>query len=129
MTVGELCDLYLAEAAPRIKASTLAMDRSRIDRHVRPLLGRRTVRGLTPEDIEKMQLDIAAGKTARRRGDGRGGVTTGGKGVAARSASRAATESPPESPGPRPITVITQPSSSPVSPRSPVRRTELGLRF
>ena len=85
MTVAELCDLYLAEAAPRIKASTLAMDRSRIDRHVRPLLGRRTVRGLTPEDIEKMQLDIAAGKTARKRGAGRGGVTTGGKGVAART--------------------------------------------
>ena len=39
MTVAELCDLYLAEAAPRIKASTLAMDRSRIDRHVRPVLG------------------------------------------------------------------------------------------
>jgi integrase len=32
-----------------------------------------------------MQLDIAAGKTARKRGNGRGGVTTGGKGVAARS--------------------------------------------
>lgn len=85
MTVAELCDLYLAQAAPRIKASTLAMDRSRIDRHVRPLLGRRTVRGLTPEDVEKMQLDIAAGKTARKRGDRRGGVTTGGKGVAART--------------------------------------------
>jgi integrase len=85
MTVAELCDLYLAEAAPRIKASTLAMDRSRIDRHVRPLLGRRTVRSLTPEDIEKMQLDIAAGKTSRKRGNGRGGVTTGGKGVAART--------------------------------------------
>jgi integrase len=85
MTVGELCDLYLAEAAPRIKASTLAMDQSRIDRHVRPLLGRRTVRGLMPEDVEKMQLDIATGKTARKRGDGRGGVTTGGKGVAART--------------------------------------------
>src|SRR6266446_2884971 len=85
MTVAELCDLYLAEAAPRIKASTLAMDRSRIDRHVRPLLGRRTVRSLTPEDVEKMQLDIAAGKTARKRGNGRGGVTAGGKGVAART--------------------------------------------
>jgi site-specific recombinase XerD len=85
MTVAELCDLYLAQAAPRIKASTLAMDRSRIDRHVRPLLGRRTVRGLTSEDVEKMQLDIAVGKTARKRGDRRGGVTTGGKGVAART--------------------------------------------
>jgi len=60
------------------------MDRSRIDRHVRPLLGRRTVWSLAPEDIEKMQLDIAAGKTARKR-NGRGGVTAGGKGVAART--------------------------------------------
>src|SRR5439155_14918935 len=65
--------------------STLAMDSSRIERHVKPLLGRRTVRSLTPEDLEKMQLDIAAGKTARKRGNGRGGVTTGGKGVAART--------------------------------------------
>jgi integrase len=32
-----------------------------------------------------MQLNIAAGKTARKRGSGRGGVTTGGKGVAART--------------------------------------------
>jgi len=85
MTIAELCDLYLAEAAPRIKASTLAMDASRIERHVKPLLGRHTVRSLTPEDIEKMQLDIAAGRTARKRGNGRGGVTTGGKGVAART--------------------------------------------
>jgi integrase len=60
------------------------MDRSRIERHVRPLLGRRTVWSLAPEDIEKMQLDIAAGKTARKR-NGRGGVPAGGKGVAART--------------------------------------------
>ena len=31
MTVAELCDLYLEEAAGRVKASTLAMDRSRIE--------------------------------------------------------------------------------------------------
>ena len=84
-TVAELCDLYLSEAEGRIKASTLAMDRSRIERHVKPLLGRHSVRSLTPEDIERMQLDIAAGKTARKRSEGRGGVTMGGKGVAART--------------------------------------------
>jgi integrase len=83
MTVAELCDLYLADAAPRVKASTLKMDHSRIERHVKPLLGRRSVRSLTIEDIEKLQLDIAAGKTARPR-SGRG-VTRGGKGVAART--------------------------------------------
>ncbi len=85
MTVAELCDLYLSEAEGRVKASTLAMDRSRIERHVKPLLGRHTVRSLTPEDIERMQLDIATGKTARKRPEGRGGATTGGKGVAART--------------------------------------------
>jgi integrase len=85
MTVAELCGLYLTEGAGRIKASTLAMDRSRIERHVKPLIGRRSVRSLTPEDIAKMQLDIAARKTARPRSNGRGGLTTGGKGVAART--------------------------------------------
>jgi integrase len=85
ITVAELCDLYLAEAGPRIKSSTLAMDRSRIERHVKPLIGRHPVRSLTSEDVEKLQLDIASGKTARQRGSGRGGVATGGKGVAART--------------------------------------------
>ena len=32
-----------------------------------------------------MQFDIAAGKTAKPRPDGRGGVTTGGPGVAGRT--------------------------------------------
>jgi hypothetical protein len=84
MTVAELCALYLSEAEGRIKASTLEMDRSRIERHVNPLLGSRPVKSLTSEDVEKMQIAIAAGKTAQKRG-GRGGVTTGGKGVAART--------------------------------------------
>src|SRR5438552_8461927 len=85
ITVAELCDLYLAEAGPRIKSSTLAMDRSRIERHVKPLIGRRPVGSLTAEDVERMQLDIALGKTARQRGKGRGGVATGGKVVSART--------------------------------------------
>jgi integrase len=85
MTVAELCDLYLIDSARRIKASTLAMDKSRIEQHVKPLLGRHSVRSLLPEDIEKLQLDIAAGKTGTARGSGRGGVTRGGRGVAART--------------------------------------------
>jgi integrase len=86
ITVGEICDLYLTDAKSRIKASTLAMDRSRIDCHVKPLLGGRAVAGLTQRDIERFQADIAAGKTARpRRKTGRSGKTTGGRGVAARA--------------------------------------------
>jgi hypothetical protein len=51
-TVGEICDWYLTEAETGrllgrrnrpIKASTLYMDRSRIDRHIKPLIGARQV--------------------------------------------------------------------------------------
>ena len=55
MTVAELCDFYLRNGEGRIKASTLAMDRSRIERHVKPLIGRRAVSGLTLADMEKLQ--------------------------------------------------------------------------
>jgi integrase len=86
MTVAELCDLYLTEAKRRIKASTLAMDRSRIECHVKPLIGRRTVAALTRRDIERFQADVGAGKTAKpRKEKGRTGRTTGGRGVAGRA--------------------------------------------
>ena len=84
ITVSELCDLYLEDAGGKIKASTLAMDRSRIERHVKPLIGNYTVASLTPADVSRMQSDIIGGKTAKAR-NGRGGVTTGGKGVAGRT--------------------------------------------
>ncbi len=95
ITVTEVCDWYLSEAeAGRIlgrrnrpiKASTLAMDRCRIETHIKPLLGRRQVRALKLADIESMQSDIAAGNTAKPRAR-RGGATTGGSGVAARTVS------------------------------------------
>lgn len=94
LTVGAVCDWYLTEAeAGRllgrkrqpIKASTLYMDRSRVETHIRPLLGRRPVAALILADIEKMQTDIAAGRTAKPRGEGRGRATVGGKGAASRS--------------------------------------------
>ena len=86
ITVSELCDIYVADAKGRIKPSTLAMDRSRIECHVKPLIGRCTVTGLTRRDIERFQADVAAGKTARpSRQKGRGGSAAGGRGVAART--------------------------------------------
>lgn len=85
-TVAELCDLYLADAKPRIKASTWVNDRSRIDAHVKPLIGRLTVQSITSADIERMKAEIIAGRTAKpRRASGRGGVVTGGRGVAGRT--------------------------------------------
>src|ERR1700676_1180713 len=56
LSVAEVCDWYLREAeAGRIlgrrrvpiKAATLKMDHSRIESHVKPLLGRRHIRALT----------------------------------------------------------------------------------
>ena len=93
ITVSEVCDWYFEEAkAGRIlgrnrrpiKASTLQMDRSRIETHIKPLLGSCRVTGLTLRDIEGMQADIVAGTTARGR-KGRGGQATGGAGVAGRT--------------------------------------------
>ncbi len=74
--VAAVCDWYLTEAeAGRIlgrrrrpiKASTLAMDRSRIEMHIKPLLGKRAVGSLKLGDIEGAQADIAAGKTSKPR--------------------------------------------------------------
>jgi integrase len=62
------------------------VDRSRIETHVRPLIGRFTVRSLTTADIERMKADIIAGKTAKpRKQEGRGGVATGGPAAASRT--------------------------------------------
>lgn len=96
-TIKDVCDWYLENAKSgailgrkhrAIKASTLAMDRSRIETHIKPLIGTRQVRALKTSDIEKMQTEIATGKTARDRTEGRrGGPATGGAGVAGRTVS------------------------------------------
>jgi len=74
LTVADICDWYLDEAeAGRIlgrrrrpiKPSTLRMDRSRIDAHIKPLLGKRQIGSLKLGDIEGAQADIAAGKRQR----------------------------------------------------------------
>ncbi|MEQ1497249.1 MAG: site-specific integrase [Novosphingobium sp.] len=96
LTVTALCDWYLTEAeAGRligrnrrpIKASSLSGDRSRIALHIKPLIGNRVVSQLKLADIERLQGDIAAGRTAKARKVGRGGQTAGGIGVAARAIS------------------------------------------
>ena len=95
-TIAEICDWYVTEAeAGRIlgkkrrpiKPSTLRMDRSRIEAHLKPLLGKRQIGALKLGDIEGVQADIAAGKTSKPRVGSRGGTTTGGEGVASRTMS------------------------------------------
>ena len=86
-TVKELCDLYLAEGCETKKPSTLATDKGRIERHIKPLLGRKRVKDVTQNDIRRFMNDVAAGKTKADEKTGKHGraIVTGGKGTAART--------------------------------------------
>jgi integrase len=95
--VSQLCDLYLSDAkAGRIlskrkqpkKAATLFTDESRIESHIKPLLGRRSVKSVTRSDIETFMYSIAEGKTAKKSPTGKKrGLSNvrGGKGAATRT--------------------------------------------
>lgn len=91
-TVAELCDRWLASGVgpkgrPK-RASTLAMDRSRIGAHVRPHeLGRMRVRAIAAADVRRWLGDVVAGGTAadERVGPRARRIVRGGPGVAARS--------------------------------------------
>src|SRR3546814_20409531 len=61
------------------------MDESRINTHIKPLLGKRHAKHLTIAEVEQMQSDVRDGQTAKARGGGRGGKAAGGPGVAPRS--------------------------------------------
>lgn len=62
MSVGELLSDYLESGRFLEKApSTQAIDRGRIERHLRPHLGNKIVRDLTPEDIRRAFKAISAG--------------------------------------------------------------------
>lgn len=84
MTIAGLCDLYLAEGCGAKKASTVAIDRSRIARHVKPLIGHMKLGAVTRTTIERFRNDVAGGKSARdektiKRGRS---IVRGGKGGA-----------------------------------------------
>jgi integrase len=95
LTVSDLCDQYLEDAtAGRLllprgaakKASTLYTDRRRIERHIKPLLGRHSVPSITRDDIEAFLHQVAEGATAGLHKTERGSSKTrGGKGTASRT--------------------------------------------
>lgn len=62
MTFDQVCDLYLKEGCETKKASTIATDSGRIERHIKPLLGKKRIGEITRTDIEKFMRDVAAGK-------------------------------------------------------------------
>lgn len=95
-TVAALCDAYLVDAeggrlltrrrAPK-KASTIYVDKGRIERHIGPLLGRLPVRSVTARDIEDFMHAVASGETKDRIKTKKHGVALvrGGKGTATRT--------------------------------------------
>jgi integrase len=74
-TMMELCDEYLAavekgavlkRGGKAKKASTIATDRSRIEAHIKPILGKTKVAAVATKDVEKFMASVADGKTAKR---------------------------------------------------------------
>lgn len=87
LTVAQLCDQYMRDGTGTKKDSTLATDRGRIDRHIKPSLGQRKVDEVTQADIRKFMKNIAEGTTAadlKTKPRGRA-IVRGGKGTATRT--------------------------------------------
>ncbi|MEC7290156.1 MAG: tyrosine-type recombinase/integrase, partial [Pseudomonadota bacterium] len=87
ISVNELCNLYLTHGVNAKKATTIAMDRSRIDAHVRPLLGKKRLKQVSKADVTRFMSSIASGKTAKdvRTGSRGRSIVKGGRGVANRT--------------------------------------------
>jgi len=87
MTVAALCDFYLKEGVGDKKASTLIIDKGRIERHIKPLLGEKRLSEVTDRDVNRFMSAVANGKTAadvKTKAHGRA-IVEGGKGTAART--------------------------------------------
>ena len=86
-TVAELCDLYFAEGCATKKPLTVSFDKGRVERHIKPVLGRLKASEVCRGDIERFVREVAAGKTAvdvKTKKQGRARVT-GGIGAATRA--------------------------------------------
>jgi len=85
-TVTELCDEYLLRGCGHKKASTKVTDKGCIERHIKPLLGKRRIRDLKRRDIDDFFNDVAAGKSAMDAVvDGKRIIVKGGVGTARRT--------------------------------------------
>jgi integrase len=96
MTIDELCKEYLDKAERGLiltrrgeakSGKTLYSDTGRINRHIIPLIGKRTVKDFTSVDGSRFLRDVISGKSAtdvKTKARGRA-IVSGGKGTAART--------------------------------------------
>lgn len=89
ITVSQFCDDYMERARKGLVAGrggmpkkplTIRYDAGRIERHIKPLLGRKIVSGLTQAEIRRFVDSVATGETMRQ-----GNADNGGRGVAKRT--------------------------------------------
>lgn len=91
LTVAELADAYLLQGPahkPNKRASSWGVDRYSFEHHLKPLIGKREARSISPADLAAWQAKVAAGATAKREPSGkpRGMINVrGGPGAAARA--------------------------------------------
>ncbi len=94
-TVTELCDIYYDEAilgrvlyrGKAKKANTLQIDKGRIERHIKPLLGDKMIKNLTRREIENFMYSVRDGATATNIKTGSRGWARvrGGQGTAVKA--------------------------------------------
>ena len=96
MSIRDLCREYLEKAEAGLiltrrgdpkKHSTLYTDRGRIERHIIPLIGHRSIRDLTTADVGRFLQDVIKGKSAadiKTKSRGRA-IVKGGPGTGART--------------------------------------------
>ncbi len=87
MTVAQLCDEYVLRGCRDKKASTVATDKGRIARHIKPLLGTKKIGDIKRTHVQRFFEDVADGKTAADEKTGKHGraIVTGGEGAARRT--------------------------------------------
>lgn len=89
LTIGDLCDAYLAEGLLTAKQTSIDTARKDIENHIKPQIGRRRASKITRADVEQLLREIAEGKTRKTRKTGHRGLsrTRGGKGAANKAVS------------------------------------------
>jgi integrase len=70
MTVGEMCDWYMANGTAHKRPSTVLNDRGAIERHIKPLIGGLSIKEVNREIIEKFVHNITTGEGIRRKEKG-----------------------------------------------------------